>query len=430
MRNITLLLTGCLAAAGAGCGPDRDQTIKTTPQHPAEPPPVVEFTPCTTGLPEEGMWKCDPVFADVNHDGLLDLAAIPRLGDGPRVWLGDGQGNWQDASQGLKTVAPSCGGGLGVHDLNGDGHPDLAVADHCRGAFVYLGDGAGHWEAITQGLSPAEGTADEARTQPALGAEDIAVGDVNGDGHLDLVASSSDEAGINVYLGDGTGRNWSRSSGSLPQTAWANRVALADVNGDGRLDLLAGFSEGPRVWLNDGQGDWTPAWDGMPSPLYQGIYTGLAVGDINEDGRPDVAIANWIDGPEVYLQQENGSWLKTPDVFPDMLGGAIGAALGDIDGDGHLDMVVSGRLGTDPGYVRGVYFLHGDGAGNWDFVSNSGLPTTGLAATTGIALGDVNGDGLLDIAAGSGLIVETTPGRHRPILPARLLVWCASPPKP
>ncbi len=397
-----------------------------TDDHP-EPSPVT-FTLCSEGLPTSGMWKCDPVFADVNKDGNMDLAAIPRLGDGPQVWFGDGAGAWTSASNGLmRTESKSCGGGLRLHDVNNDDELDLVVADHCAGVYIYLGDGAGNWNMVMEGMYPADILPPSGIVEKYRGAESIAVGDIDKDGNADLVVGASDDAGIRMYLGDGTGAGWSRRDGGLPEAGWATRVQLEDMNDDGWLDIIAAYSLGPRVFINEEGAAWKDGSLGMPSPMMGGIFWGIDVADFNEDGRKDIAVANWIDGPEVYLQGDDGMWTKSPDVFEEMMGGAQGLAVGDIDLDGHVDMVVAGRKNLEGGFIRGVFLLLGDGTGGgaWKFLEHSGLPVTGLAAMAGIGLADINNDGYLDVAAGSGLIVETVPnGPRRPALPVRLLMWC------
>jgi hypothetical protein len=392
------------------------------PDAPPDPPSPVTFALRATGLPDSGMWKCDPVFADVNADGLLDLAAIPRLGTGPRVWLGNGAGSWTDSSIGLRSEVNSCGGGVVVADVNKDGHQDLVVADHCQGVFVYVGRGTGEWLLAASGIYPAAVIPAPNKYEFYVGAEDLDVGDINGDGHLDIVAAGSDEGGINAYLGDGTALNWTRHDCGLPTQGWGNRVMLVDMNADGWLDLVASASAGPRVWTNRAGEGFEEYSFGMPEPSINGLYQGLAVGDVNEDGMLDVVVSNWVDGPEVWFQLGHGLWRKSPDVFPMLRGGATGLALGDLDRDSHLDIVVAGRL--DPrevGLVRGVFFLHGDGTGNFTRFRACGLPETGLLQIAGIGLGDIDADGYLDVAVGSGLLVEEAVGD--PAIPEQLLVW-------
>lgn len=391
-------------------------------------PPPVTYALCSENLPTTGQWKGDPVIQDINGDGIPDLAAHPRLGNGPHIWYGDGNGRWTEAFAGWEQRENSCGGGLVFKDVNGDDRLDLCIADHCRGIFVYLGDGEGGWTVATKNLFPADLVTTDLENQTFLGSEDLDVGDVNGDGFPDIIASASDESGISMYLGDGTGTNWTRRPGGLPDSAWANRVMLRDMNKDGVLDLVATHADGPRVWHNDGKGNWTAASTGLPEPVIRGLYTGIAVADMNGDGRLDIATANWVDGPEVYLQQSDNTWKKLPDVFPEMLGGAIGLEVADLDQDGNVDIVVSGQIANEPGYVRGVFALRGDGKGHFTYMEHNGLPKTGLMTTMGIALGDVNGDGLPDIAAGSGMTVERVPsGPKGPVVEPRLLMWCSQP---
>lgn len=374
------------------------------------------------GLAQDGMWKSTPVFADVNQDGSPDLAALPRLGQGARVWLGDRAGTWREASAGL-TLPMSCGGGVAFGDLNKDGRLDLVVADHCAGVFVYLGDGHGHWKATTAGLNPGSarqpvGHTDEENNR-FTGAEDVAVGDVNEDGFADLVVASRRDGGITVYLGDGSGKVWKEAvSDGLPKSGFATKLLLRDIDGDGHLDIVAAYEAGPRVWRGDGMGHWQSYSDGLPTHGPGGFYRGLALGDVNEDGRLDLVVANRRDGPELYLQTEAGGWHLAPPPLPSMKGGALSVALGDLDRDGHLDMVVGGRHSLKTQY--GLFVVRGDGKGGWSELQNTNLPGDGLTFIWGIALDDVNGDGLLDIAVTTGTApVERQPEESLP----RMQVW-------
>jgi hypothetical protein len=387
----------------------------------------LKWTLAARGLPQDGMWKSTPVFGDVNEDGIPDLAALPRLGQGARVWLGDGKGTWQDSSQGL-SVPLSCGGGVALADVNKDGHLDLIVADHCAGISVYLGDGHGHWKPVVQGLNPAA-----ARRPPFAtdednrfsGAEDVAVGDVNEDGFADLVVASRSEGGITVYFGDGTGRYWKEAtSDGLPKTGWANKLLLRDIDGDGHLDIVASYYAGPRVWRGDGKGHWQSYSQGLPTPSVGGFYRGIAVGDANEDGRFDIAFANRSNGPELYLQTESGTWQQAPAPMPSLKGGAMSIALGDLERDGHLDMVIGGRRSLKTHY--GLFVLRGDGKGGWTELQDTNLPIDGLPFIWGITLADVDGDGLLDMAVTTG----TVPPERQPDEPLpRMQVWLNRYPK-
>ena len=170
----------------------------------------LEFVSAIQGLPTGGIWKSTPVVADFNADGFLDIAIHPRLDRTTRVFLGDGKGNWAESSEGLNPGMGTCGGGLAAGDVNKDGNLDLVVADHCSGVFVYLGDGKGHWKSTIKGLAPdaARHPKEEDDLTVFVGAEVLALADVNEDGALDIVSIASDRGRFTVWFGDGSGVRW------------------------------------------------------------------------------------------------------------------------------------------------------------------------------------------------------------------------------
>jgi len=372
-------------------------TLALAPAAPAEPAPDAcpRFRQASEGLPTSREWRTHPAFGDVNGDGHLDLAAHPRKGAGPRVWLGDGGRSWTPASEGLVIPGGTCGVGVELADLDGDGHLDLGVADHCYGPFVFFGDGAGSWR-----LGPLVDPSDP------KGLEDLAFGDVTGDGIPDLVGVGSFRGGLVAYRGDGAG-GWEAIDLGLPSRGTGNGVALADLDGDGRLDVAAALSlrrsaPGP-VWLSRGAETYGPASEGI---VFRGTLHQVAVGDVNGDGHLDVAFtADFWPGNRpvgVFLGDGAGGWTPAQEGLPPpMKRGEFtifyGLALGDLDGDGHADLVA---MDHRTGALR-VWL--GDGAGAWRACPDvGGTPERDTGRGWGIALGDVDGDGRPDLAAGYG----------------------------
>jgi FG-GAP-like repeat len=404
--GILLFLPGCMKKqtkteeAKKPSARAREELVAGTPS-------AVHYTPAGDGLPGARIWKSQIAFGDINGDGFDDLAAVSRLADGPWAFVTDGKGHWQAAANDLPRE-PFCGGGVAFADVNNDGKLDLAIADHCKGVFVFLGDGAGNWTMAASGL-------------PSIGAEDVSLGDFDNDGCADLASVAAAEEGVRAFRGNCKGE-WSETSTGLSTTEWGNRVRLADVNGDGKLDIAAAYSAGPRVWLGDGKGAWQEASTGLPAPDIHGLYWGLAVGDLNGDGRLDLVSGSQMPpqpegcgapgaavceggGVEAYLQQADGTWQFSNTGFLPM--NTLGVAIGDLDNDGKADIVAVGKRHLNEiGGVYGVFPYFGDGAGNWRLGSGSGLPDTGRERTWGVALGDINGDHVLDIAVAFGDVVH------------------------
>src|SRR3989441_5164964 len=351
--------------------------------------------------------------ADVNGDGKLDLlvanfcTATPCGGDGTvGVLLGNGDGTFQPAvtydSGGQNAVS------IAVADVNSDGKPDAVVTDNCvtstcdAGAVgVLLGNGDGTFQAAVNytsgGLSPSS----------------VVVGDVNGDGKPDLLVG-------NIYMGNG---NYRRGSVGLllgngdgtflgPVSfdsggEYAYGVAVGDINGDGNLDLfVANFcadstcaSGGVAVFLGKGDGSFQPVVTYGSGGLDS--YS-VAVGDVNEDGKPDLLVANYYSADGNYYSNGtvgvllgNGDGTFQAAVSYGSGGsGPVSLAVADVNGDGKPDVVVANQCASSDctnGTV-GVLF----GKGNSTFGRVVSYESGGYQASW-VAVADVSGDGRPDL---------------------------------
>jgi hypothetical protein len=271
---------------------------------------------------------------DVDGDGRGDLITRTTVlyGDGTGFRLGP-----LDVPEGFPMNRRSA-----LADLDGDDHVDLiGLGD--MGLFVSLGDGTGHFGDATQ-----VGTSDGLLF-------DIAVGDVNGDGHPDLV----DVHGLNggdVRLGDGTGAFGEPMPLGVPPFFIGQGSVIEDLDGDGDADLAVA-AVGPAVgegalavFLGDGTGAFAPP---TLHPAARTSPCGLAIGDVDSDGDLD-AVTSGSAGGAVLLGDGAGGFGPATAV-PSV--GSCAAALGDIDGDGRLDLVAA-----PPSKPVAVQFGDGTGA--------------------------------------------------------------------
>ena len=350
---------------------------------------------------------------DVNGDGKPDLVVANACGnDGEYgcmigslgVLLGNGNGTFRAAvnyaSGGYEADA------VAVGDVNGDGNPDLVVANQCGNSGncdgvvgVLLGNGDGPFQPVV--------TYDSG----GYDAESVAVADVNGDGKPDLVvanlcASSVCTNGgvVGVLLGNGNGTfQTPMSYGSGGQDA--ESVAVADLNGDGKLDLVVANGNG-NVGVLLGNGDGT-----FQGPMNYGSggasASSVVVADVNGDGKPDLVVANHCassncaDGSVgVLLGNGDGTFqaavsYSSGGVYTDAL------VLGDLNKDGRLDVVVASEYSTGSATTGSVGVLLGNGDGTFQAAVITSTPTP-LGGIRSLAMADFDGDGKLDLAVGAG----------------------------
>ena len=347
----------------------------------------------------------DATLADVNKDGRMDIIANGEGYTSGSVNILLGQTNGFAPVQNIPTSGAAPSRGVAVGDINGDGWLDIVSAASSN--LLTLG--------LVRGSSTGFGQVTEYPVNSMPGTLGVAVNDTDGNGYADVVFLQSSPYGRVVFApGQASGLvlgSSGLSGGSLNPTS----LALADMNGDGRPDIVTSNGDQKiEVWLRGTQYFSSSPTYSIWIPTVPG---GIALGDVDADGRPDIVVGSKSAGSAV------GVMLGQPTGFAPITyyatGGNVSSsiALGDVNGDGRKD-IVTGNYGSGTVSVLVSQPTGFAPAQTYSF----GRYTASSFIYKGVAVGDVNNDNRPDIVVAnnySDVAVLLNTGTYTPLATAR-----------
>jgi sugar lactone lactonase YvrE len=283
----------------------------------------------------------------------------------------------------LASVTVPSGMGIATADFNGDGIPDLAVGamnTNAAALSILLGNG--------------DGTFTPVATNPVVGVYpySVVVGDFNGDGIPDLAVGNVINSSVSILLGKGDGTFTAEPNlaiGSAPQS-----LVAADFNGDGIPDLAVVSGASVLVFIGKGDGTFQQATASLPAGTFP---QGIAAGDLNGDGIVDLVVANDAVSGSVTIFLGNGDGtFKAGYEIAGTGNGTISVTIADLNGDGIPDLAVTNYDGSGGDSVS---ILLGKGNGTFQTPVPYGISLSNLQS---VIAADFNGDGIPDLAIGSG----------------------------
>jgi hypothetical protein len=332
--------------------------------------------------------------ADFNNDGKMDLAGVDNLNSAVEISLGNGDGTFSSyQSYQVGNSGASLQVGLVAADFNKDGILDLAVTNTFDNTVSIL-------------LGNGDGTFLPATVAPTSPFPSLVIAaDLNGDGNVDLgvLCPGGSSNGVisppvvSVLLGNGNG-TFSQHVDAPTGGTGIRAMAFGDLNLDGKLDLALTDANSGTLWILLGNNDGT-----FQAPRNAGsvprIVSSMTSADVNGDGYLDL-IMPWPEGEPggVSVLLGNGEGTFSSPVNYLVGNGPTGIAVNDLNADGILDIVVANDDIIIPSPYNNLAILLGNGDGTFQSSLNYSIISSGNALPSGILVADFNGDGKLDMA--------------------------------
>ena len=278
-------------------------------------------------------------LGDLDGDGDLDLVTSEWSAYAFTVFLGKGDGTFGPGIQ-VDTELDEFANHTSLGDLDGDGDLDLVTSALGADAFtVFLGNGDGTF-----------GPGRQIDTELDEGATHSSLGDLDGDGNLDLVTSARGANAFTVFLGNGDGTFGQGAQIHKELDESAKHSSLGDLDGDGDLDLVSSASDSFTVFLGNGDGTFGPGSQIDTRRDKSANHTSL--GDLDGDGNLDlITSSQWLYGFTLFWGNGDGTFGPGRPIETAADEFSIHSSLGDLDGDGDLDLVTSA-------FLFGVFKVH------------------------------------------------------------------------
>ncbi len=313
--------------------------------------------------PIKGTTAFSSALGDIDGDGDID-ACTSHQNDSSYLLVNDGSGKFEISP--TASLLPSAGA-VQMADLDGDGDLDLFLARHLAQCEVWFNDGDGNFSNSGQLIS---GFASRRA---------LALADLDSDGDMDaVIPANSSSHPTEVWLNNGNGVFF--NSGQTLGMQFTPGCKVADVNGDGHLDIALANNGNNTLWLNNGSAIFTLS----PSIIGASSSFDISFADLDGDGDRDAFIANGMSGGlanEVWFNNGSGVFSNSGQALG--MSYSFRVTLTDIDADGDIDAIV-GNLNTEP---TEVWRNNGSGV-----FTNSAAPL-GQTGSIDIAIADLDGDG-------------------------------------